>query len=91
MAEARRADLVRLPQHDRPVRDEDVLVVVRIEGIGDEYLDRADGISVKPIHQHRIEHRALENDVRLPKPKPESRARPGPLRTRECTMMCFVA
>jgi hypothetical protein len=43
-----------------------MLVVVRVQRIGDEYLDRADGIPIKSIHQYRIEHRALEDDVRLP-------------------------
>jgi hypothetical protein len=41
LAESRRPDLLGLAQDDRPFRDEDVLVVMRVEGIGDEHLDRA--------------------------------------------------
>ena len=65
LAEAGRADLLRLAQHDRSIGNEHVLVVVRVDGIRDEHLDRADGIAVQPVHQNRIERRSLIEHIGL--------------------------
>jgi hypothetical protein len=65
LSESRHTDLLGLPQHDRSVRDKDMLVVVRVDGIRDKHLDRANGIAVQTIHQNRIQRHAFIDDVRL--------------------------
>ena len=45
---------LRLTQHDGSIGNEDVLVIVGIDGIRDKHLDRANGIPIKPVHQHGV-------------------------------------
>ncbi len=66
LAEACRADLLRFAEHDRSFGNDDVLVVVRINGIRNENLDRAGGIAVQAIHQNRVQNRTLIDHIRLP-------------------------
>jgi hypothetical protein len=56
LAEARRTNLFRFPEDDGPVRDNDVLVVMRVHRVRDEHFDGAYRISVKAIHQNGIEN-----------------------------------
>ena len=65
LPKAGRADLLGLAQHDRSIGNDDMLVVVRVDRIRDKHLDRADGIAVQPVHQHRIQRRALVDNIRL--------------------------
>ena len=65
LAKSRGTDLAGLPQHNRPIWDEHMLVIVRVNGIGDQYLDRADSIAVQPIHQNSVHRQPLINHIRL--------------------------
>src|SRR5665213_2504825 len=65
LAESGGADLAGLAQHNRSLGNEDVLVVVRVDGIRYEHLHRPYSIAVKSIHQHRIERESFIYDVGL--------------------------
>src|ERR1700678_228587 len=65
LAEARRSNFLRFAEHHGSFGDNDVLAVMRIQGIGNKDLDRSNSVSVKSIHKHRIEHRTFVNEIGL--------------------------
>jgi len=65
LAESRRPDLLCFAKDDRSFWDDDVLAVVRIQGIRDKDLDGAGGVAVQAIHQHCVEDRALVYEIGL--------------------------
>src|SRR5665213_2637426 len=50
LADPGAADLAGLAQHDRSLGDEDVLVVVRVDGVRYQHLHWSYGVAVKPVH-----------------------------------------
>src|ERR1035438_1968224 len=56
LPEPGRTDFLRLPKHDRSFGDNDVLMVMRIQGIRNKDFDRAGGVSVQTIHQYCVEN-----------------------------------
>ena len=60
-----RADLSGFAQHDRSLRDEHMLAIVRIDGIRYQDLDRTGGIAVETIHENRVERHTLIDHVGL--------------------------
>ena len=65
LAEPGTADLAGLAQHDRFFWNEYVVMVAGIYGIRRKYLNRADRIAIKPIHQNCVERQTLINYIRL--------------------------
>ena len=49
-----------------PVRDEHMLAVVRVDGIGHEHLHRASCVAIEPIHENGVQCRSLVDHIRLP-------------------------
>src|SRR5580700_4014671 len=65
LAKARRSDLLSLAQHDRPFGNDDVLMIVRIQRVGDKGFNRTCSISIQPIHKNGVENRSLVDEVGL--------------------------
>jgi hypothetical protein len=65
LAETSGANLLGLAKHDSPFGNENVLMVVRVNRIRDQNFDWADGIAVKPVHQHSVQSHSLIDHVRL--------------------------
>ena len=59
------ANLASLAQHNRSVGNENVLMIVRVDGIRYEHLHRPHRVAVKPIHQYRVERQSFVDHIRL--------------------------
>ncbi len=65
LAEARRSNLLGFAQNHRSLGDDDVLMIMRIQGIRDKDFDWPYGVSVQAIHQNGVENRAFVDEIRL--------------------------
>ena len=65
LAKSRRTDLAGFTQHDGSIGNKDVLVIVGVDGIGDNHLHRANSTAVQPVHQNRIHRRSFINEIGL--------------------------
>ena len=65
LAESGCADLLRFAQHDGSIGNQHMLVVVRVDGIRDEHLDRPNRIAVQPVHQNGVHRQPFIDHIRL--------------------------
>ena len=75
-------DRLRFAQHARAGRNQHVLSVVRVDGIGDETVDRRGRTAVQAVRQHRVDDRAFQDAMQRTRGRDRSGVRRGHLGTR---------